>query len=125
MSEEEKKAIEIVKGITESDLLDSWDCEENYNAIQILLNLIEKQNKKIEELERDNKIRNDIGCGLMKELLVNYIPKSVIRQKIEEYRKERNKLADGHFYDRAENANEDTSLFIAGEVLKELLGEKE
>ena len=52
MNEEEKKAIEIVKGITEDDLLDYWEGpEEPYNAIQIVLNLIEKQSKEIEELK--------------------------------------------------------------------------
>ena len=52
LSDEEKKAIEIVKGITEDDLLDYWEGpEEPYNAIQIVLNLIEKQSKEIEELK--------------------------------------------------------------------------
>ena len=52
LSDEEKKAIEIVKGITEDDLLDYWEGpEEPYNAIQIVLNLIEKQQKEIEELK--------------------------------------------------------------------------
>ena len=56
MNEEEKKAIEIVKGITEDDLLDYWEGpEEPYNAIQIVLNLIEKQSKEIEELKDESK----------------------------------------------------------------------
>ena len=52
LSDEEKKAIEIVKGITEDDLLNYWEGpEEPYNAIQTVLNLIEKKSKEIEELK--------------------------------------------------------------------------
>ena len=46
MTEEEKKAIEIVKGISEDDLLNYWEGpEEPYNAIQIALKLIKKQDE--------------------------------------------------------------------------------
>jgi len=49
LSDEEKQAVKIVKGITEDDLLNYWEGpEEPYNAIQTLLNLIEKQSKEIE-----------------------------------------------------------------------------
>ena len=55
MSEEEKKAIEIVKGITEDDLLNYWyGPEEPYNAIQTVLNLLDKQQKEIEVLREEN-----------------------------------------------------------------------
>ena len=104
MSEEEKKAIEVMKSI-EFDIYEWWydgkridieiDSDIANKSLQTILNLIEKQNKKIEELERDNKIRNDIGCGLMKELLVNYIPKSVIREKIEELKAKTTPIARG------------------------------
>ena len=50
MSDEEKKALKIVKCITEDDLLNYWEgSEEPYNAIQTVLNLIEKQSKEIED----------------------------------------------------------------------------
>lgn len=53
LSDEEKQAVETVKGITENDLLNYWEGpEEPYNAIQIVLNLITKQSKEIEELRR-------------------------------------------------------------------------
>ena len=53
MSEEEKKAIEIVKNIKEKDLLDCWDQgEEEYKSIQILLNLIEKQNNELKSKDK-------------------------------------------------------------------------
>lgn len=53
-----------------------------------------------------------------------FIPISVIQNKIDEYREKRNKLADGHFWDNERNINEDTSLFIAIETLKLLLEER-
>lgn len=52
-SDEEKKAIEIVKCITEDDLLNYWEGpEEPYNAIQIVLNLIQKQDKIIDKFSK-------------------------------------------------------------------------
>lgn len=53
MSEEEKKAIDIVKNITEDDLLNYWEGpEEPYNAIQTVLNLIEKQQEQLQEKDK-------------------------------------------------------------------------
>lgn len=70
LSEEEKKAIEIVKNIKEKDLLDCWDYgEEEYKSIQILLNLIEKQDKIINEMtewiedEQNNKVDGQYTSG--------------------------------------------------------------
>ncbi len=55
LSDEENKAIKIAKGITEDDLLNYWEGpEEPYNAIQTILNLIEKQSKEIEEVKDSN-----------------------------------------------------------------------
>lgn len=86
MTDEEKKAIEIVKGITEDDLLNYWEGpEEPYNAIQIILNLIEKQQKEIEELKDDRKkyaeeyIHNN--PWLYKQLNENYILRVESEQK--------------------------------------------
>lgn len=51
----EEEAIKTLKNISTDDLLDCWDYgEEEYNAIQIILNLIEKQSKEIDELKSDN-----------------------------------------------------------------------
>ena len=58
MTDEEKKAIEIIKGLAvyydDYSLLDEEEIEENElvnNSITIILNLIEKQQKEIEELK--------------------------------------------------------------------------
>lgn len=57
MTEEEKKAIEILKGISPDDLLNYWEGpEEPYNAIQVVLNLIQKQDTEINKL--NNAIQN-------------------------------------------------------------------
>ena len=68
MSDEEKKAIEVIKGLAvyydDYSLLDEEEIEENEevnNSINIVINLIEKQSKEIEELkEKYEKIYNDI-----------------------------------------------------------------
>lgn len=53
MTDEEKKAIELVKNITQDDLLNYWEGpEEPYNAIQMVLNLIEKMKEIIESKNR-------------------------------------------------------------------------
>ena len=69
LSDEEKKAIEIVKGITEDDLLDYWEGpEEPYNAIQIVLNLIEKQQKEIEKKDKIIDLMAEQLVGLKNEV---------------------------------------------------------
>ena len=65
MNEEEKKAIEIIKNITEKDLLDCWDYgEKEFKAIQIILNLIDEQQNKIASQEKQIKLMQ--GCDLAK-----------------------------------------------------------
>lgn len=52
MDNNESKAIKIVNEITREDLSNCWSGgEEEYQAIRTVLKLIEKQNKKIEDLE--------------------------------------------------------------------------
>lgn len=100
MSEEEKKAIEHTERFCYGKQL--W--EEDLECIKALLNLIEKQNNRLEQLEKENKeYRKDYVeykkqepqqlsiKKLAEEILnlkANSIPKSVIRDKIEELEKE-------------------------------------
>lgn len=88
LSEEEKKAIEYLEN--RLDILHNntqWATE---NSIKVVLNLIEKQQVEInkekeknKELEEQNKyIKNHIYYKEFVEL--NYIPKSKVREKIEE-----------------------------------------
>lgn len=105
MSDEEKKAIErliIYKDKIKDELYPIIDFEEE-KAIGIILNLIEKQSKEIEELKEKNKtlksLQNDTN-GLYIEMTErkNYFERELqkvedkIKAKIEEYEKELNKL---------------------------------
>lgn len=90
LSDEERKAIEIVKSISEDDLLNYWEGpEEPYNAIQTILNLIEKQSKEIEELKEDNKHQWEERCKLTFKL-ENSTPNDKIKAKIEDLKENSN-----------------------------------
>ena len=87
MSDEEKKAIEIVKGITEDDLLNYWEGpEEPYNAIQTILNLIEKQSKEIEELKENNKKLTDEYLIQRDLINLDFLKDYIIKEKSEQKR---------------------------------------
>lgn len=84
-----EEAIETVKGITEDDLLNYWEGpEEPYDAIQIVLNLIKKQQKEIEELKKENEPQPDCAEPIerteemvnMKWVNYNYISKDKIKE---------------------------------------------
>ena len=83
MSEEEKKAIEYLKNRLE--ILHNntqWATENN---IKVVLNLIEKQQKEIEELKEKNaSLQKEIK--LMKSININdnYISKDKVKNKIKE-----------------------------------------
>lgn len=67
MSEEEKKAIEYLHDIcTKSWIASSLEVED-FESIEIVLNLIEKQAKEIEELKSDNYELNNRINDLLKE----------------------------------------------------------
>lgn len=103
MSEEEKKAIEdLRKTINYYDerfkanekitsvLIDNFDVDNLY----ILLNLIEKQNNRLEQLEKENEElkhwKSEQGCSIQ-EVYELFIPKSVIREKLKIARKHKQK----------------------------------
>ena len=91
MSDEEKKAIEVIKGLAvyydDYSLLDEEEIEENEevnNSINIVINLIEKLQKEIEELKEKNKFLN----WYFENQKENFIHKDKIKAKIEEINKE-------------------------------------
>lgn len=100
MSDEEKKAIESLIEIREFANLSSYKDTKisQLNAIDVVLNLIEKQSKEIEELKKENKeirdwkyvIDNPIDLKKLSELDIikifgkSYIAKDKIKAKIEE-----------------------------------------
>ena len=92
MSDEEKKAIErliIYKDKIKDELYPIIDFEEE-KAIGIILNLIEKQSKEIEELKNKNKKLQDKAKELIFEkqeltsALLDSTPNDKIKAKIEE-----------------------------------------
>lgn len=64
-----------------------------------------------------------IAIETVLQALDNSIPKEKVEKKIKEYQHERDKLADGHFWEDANNINQDRILFVASETLKLLLKE--
>lgn len=100
MSEEEKEAIEQLKSwrkyiIEHKDRVNKANDIEFY--LRTALNLIEKQNNRLEQLEKENKkltearnwyFKHTVNKAVTPEMLhkilrQDYIPKSVIREKIE------------------------------------------
>lgn len=135
MSEEEKQAIqylhnrrkellEIISRDTE-DTFDSAELEEEYN-IRIILSLIEKQQKEIEELKN----KKDFFVGTYGDLVelakaegtFNYISKDKIKEKIKELEEERDKYTIGNINFGLMKPDYDNKEEII-EVLQELLEE--
>ena len=85
MSEEERKAIEdLKKGIEILNLIAEEKDEVDIKTIDIVLNLIEKQQKEIERLKFSNYMVSKWNEYLDKEC----ISKNKIREKIEKYEKD-------------------------------------
>ena len=82
LSDGEKKAIEELKSfINDKDCI-YWIGKNGEEAVKIILNLIENQQKEIEELKKYEE-----GYKLLSYGLDNYISKDKIRAKIEEYKR--------------------------------------
>ena len=119
MTDEEKKAIEIIKFLQDkcikengTGMMPIYRIDDLANAIKILLNLIENQQKEIEELKKDKlelinknhvvhikdvekellEMRNaldikNVEIDMLNNMIdINYISKNKIKAKIEEYR---------------------------------------
>ena len=109
MSEEEKKAIELLKQPPDFSLR----YYERENAIDIVLNLIEKQQKEIEREKEYSEFYEDL-CHKQQERIRHYKRKYISKNKIRELLKKYDKdiawaNADDHYY------------FV--KYIKELLGE--
>ena len=108
LSDEEKKAIEVIKGLAvyydDYSLLDEEEIEENEevnNSINIVINLIEKKSKEMEELKykySDEKIRNTIIKRYREVIEKDYVSKDKIKAKIEELEKQDRESKISHNY---------------------------
>ena len=99
--------------------------EEVNNAIGIVLKLLEKQNKEIERLYKDN-YRLDRENQLKFEKAVDtsdYVNKDKIREKIEELKDNRPYLSKFDDWKEKEYTNEDINNMCV-EVLEDLLGDE-
>ena len=93
MSDEEKKAIEIIKFLQNkciqengTGMMPIYRIDDLANAIKILLNLIEKQSKEIEELKKPKYVINCKTNEITK-LTNDFVSKDKIKAKILECRK--------------------------------------
>lgn len=87
MSEEEKKAIEILNNIEYKDLYS----DKFYDNRDIVLNLIEKQQKEIEELKEENAEQLEVITEWVNGERINdikHISKDKIKEKIKELEEE-------------------------------------
>lgn len=128
MTEEEKEAIEIIKGLAvyydDYSLLDEEEIEENESvnkSIELILNLIEKLQKENEELKNQEATARRIN-ELLVQRYSNSIPIQKVKDKIEEYKNEIGQL-------RIEkNVTYDSGIYkleLKREALQELLESEE
>lgn len=88
MTDEEKKAIELLKKLQKKAPYIIWRDGTAYNKsnqIQTVLNLIEKQSKEIEELKKPRYLFNAHTGEITKLENSNCISKDKIKAKIKEY----------------------------------------
>ena len=130
MSEEEKKAIENLKEVVDlynDECLITTDYD--FKSIEIILNLIEKQKKEIEELKMKLWKKELIIDGMKEDRRIAveeiqeqyYVSKDKIREKIEEY----NKMINATYKDLTHYADYRRDVcFEIKNVLNELLEDK-
>ena len=127
MSEEEKKAIENLKDFF-NEAIKYKSCiiiPYNTKSFDTILNLIEKQQKEIEELKEENKqykIQEDLTfkCLEKTKYMSNYISKDKIREKIENLENYIQENSDEQGYWGSEHQED---IYAKIEILEELLGE--
>ena len=102
MNDEEKKAVEFIRDLIAWDVRqDLCPNKEECKNLEIILNLIEKLQKQIEEL--NIRLQEEINekCKLKTELYLNSIPKSKIEEKVEKLQK-----ANFNDYTKEQDGNE-------------------
>ena len=119
-TEEVNKAIEAMKNKLDNDG-NSWFY---YDEIETIFDLLEKQQKEIERLEKtidENIIIEPDETGCHEELNIHikdFIPKDTIKEKIEELKDKEQEFTDDQGYWG------DSSIQHKIEILEELLGDE-
>ena len=87
LSEKEKKAIEWFKSDLEmtKEMGKKWGFQEEIKNNEIILNLIEKQQKEIKELKQNRDEYKEEYIKLQNSRYYNYISKDKIKEKIKDY----------------------------------------
>lgn len=136
-TKEEKKDIEMCNIFVNQNAMISYvDCDEKGNLIfpqcdakpiQTLLNLIEKQQKEIEEKDKlicfNRKYINELEQDLFENTSNYVVSKEIIREKIKELKDNRPYLSKFDDWKEKEYINEDINNMCV-EVLEDLLGDK-
>lgn len=126
-TEEEKRAIDILNDFqfrSRTIVYNKIDSED-VGSVKIVLNIIEKQQKEIERLYKDN-YRLDRENQLKFEKAVDtsdYVNKDKIREKIKELKDNRPYLSKFDDWKEKEYTNEDINNMCV-EVLEDLLGDE-
>lgn len=135
MNEEEKKAIDILKDFTENEDTiycydwQGFDYETILSAIECLLNLIDKQQKEIEELKEINKqqfLNYEAKIDKMEyEMGYEYISKDKVKEMIEELEENIKNYNESSYYDPFYNTDYIARVNAQIIILKSLLKEGE
>lgn len=143
MNEEEKNAVEIVKGLAvyydDYSLLDEEEIKENESvnkSIELILNLIEKLlkeneqlNAEVNSLKKENEELNDINIAYAEylvKILNEYKKESVPKQKVKDKIEELNKQLEEDLQDGIKvNSNRFIIICQCKSCLQELLESEE
>ena len=121
LSEKEKKAIEWFKSDLEmtKEMGKKWGFQEEIKNNEIILNLIEKQQKEIKELKQNRDEYKEEYIKLQNSRYYNYISKDKIREKIEHYNNELEHIKNGEEFEN------EKPMYYWGKVALEILLEED
>ena len=134
--EEVNKDIEFIKELIEKDKIDIKGISygKQYRILRTIKNILaelDQKDKRIKELEEENKIYILNGDNVKLELYIkeNYIPVQKVKDKIEEYKDTAKRIAGTYQYadsgdDLLEKKKKVIELRTKAEALEELLEDK-
>lgn len=120
MSDEEMKAIELIKDKTLRNTACVWLDIPTIDSLRILVKLIEKQQKEIDKLKSENQIFQRIKNGTT--IIFKAKKKYIVEDKINKYYISKNKISE-KIKELEKEAFKSISISEKINVLKELLEE--